>query len=269
MYRDQQPMTDAQLQVAAPSVFAGQAYDEMSGKYAFVSTSEIVNGMRDAGFMPMSAQQSNTRIIGKRNFTKHMIRFRSNTPLVNVSDMALETVVINSHDGSSAYTGHCGLIRFACMNGLIVSDAMVNSFKVRHVGHIVESILAANAEMLESAPRAIEVVQTWKQLILTRDAQIVFAEFAHMLRFEEGSTLAQTFSPESLLTPRRYSDNGDDLWSVFNRVQENVVRGGKVRTGGFRTRKIRGVNGIDESTKLNKALWSLAEKMASLVKNSN
>ena len=263
MNNNQQPLTDNQIQAIAPSVYAGQPYDEMSSKYAFVSTSEIVNGMRDAGFMPMSVQQSNARIEGKRPFTKHMIRFRSNTPLVNVGDMALETVIINSHDGSSAYTGHCGLIRFACMNGLIVSDAMINSFKVRHIGNIVQSILEANAQMVKDAPKAIEVVQTWKQIVLTRDEQVIFAESAHTLRFEEGSTLAQTFNPEALLTPHRYNDTGSDLWSVFNRVQENTVRGGKV-TVGYRKRKIRSVNGIDESTKLNKALWSLAEKMAAL-----
>ncbi len=264
MNNEQKPLTDEQIQAVAPSVFAGQPYQEMSNKYAFVSTIDVVNGMRQAGFMPMSIQQSNTRIEGKRAFTKHMIRFRSNTPLVNVGDMALETVIINSHDGTSSYTGHCGLIRFACMNGLIVSDAMINSFKVRHVGNIVDAILHANAQMVQDAPKAIEVVQSWKQIILTRDEQIIFAESAHTLRFEEGSTPAQTFSPETLLTPHRYNDNGSDLWSVFNRVQENTVRGGKVRTAGFRTRKIHAVNGIDESTKLNKALWSLAEKMASL-----
>jgi hypothetical protein len=263
---NQKPLTDEQIQMVAPSVFAGQPYSDRSDRYTFVSTIEVVNGMRDAGFLPMSVQQSNTRVSGKENFTKHMIRFRSQTPLVNVGDMALETVIINSHDGTSSYTGHCGLIRFACMNGLIVSDALINSFKVRHVGNIVEDILKANAEMLAFAPKAIEVVHTWKHIMLTLAEQVALAEAAHTLRFEEGSTLAQTFNPEALLTPHRYADNGSDLWSVFNRVQENAVRGGKVRVG-FKSRKIRSVSGIDESTKLNKALWTLAEKMAELKKS--
>lgn len=266
MNNRQQPLTDEQIQQSAPSVFAGQPYQDRSSKYSFVSTLDVVNGMRDNGFMPMSAQQSRTTIAGKENFTKHMIRFRSQHELVNVGDLALETVIINSHDGTSSYTGHCGLIRFACMNGLIVSDALVNSFKVRHVGNIVDSILEANAEMVKMAPKAIEVVQSWKQILLNRDEQIVFAESAHILRFEEGSVLAQTFSPESLLTPRRYQDNGNDLWSVFNRLQENIIRGGKVQVN-YRTKKIRAVTGIDESTKLNKALWSLGERMAELKQN--
>jgi hypothetical protein len=149
------------------------------------------------------------------------------------------------------------------MNGLIVSDALIDSFKVRHTGSIVESILKANDEMVHRAPLALEVVRTWKQIILSRAEQTILAESAHSLRFESDSPLAAMFTAETLLTTRRYADNGDDLWSVFNRVQENVIRGGRVRTG-YRTRKIRGVNGIDESTKLNKALWSLASKMAEL-----
>lgn len=265
MNNKQQPLTDEQIQAVAPSVFAGQPYQDRSVKYTFVSTIEVVHGMREAGFMPMSAQQARTTIEGKRPFTKHMLRFRSEHELLSVGDLTLETLIVNSHDGTSSYIGHCGLIRFACMNGLVVSDALIASFRVRHVGNIVDSILKANEEMLKDAPKALQVVSSWKQITLTADEQLVFAESAHMLRFEEGSPLAQTFQPASLLTPHRYGDTGSDLWSVFNRVQENVIRGGRVPVAGsFRPKKIRSVTGIDESTKLNKALWSLAEKLAEL-----
>lgn len=257
-------MTDEQIQRSAPSAFAGQPYGDRSEKYSFVSTAEVINGMRDAGYFPMQAQQSRSRVSGKAFFTKHMIRFRSMQQLVNVGDRAIETVIINSHDGTSSYTGMCGIIEFACMNGLIVSDGLVNSFKVRHVGNIVEQILKANAEMIASAPKVLEVVQTWKSIILTREEQVIFATAAHSLKFEDGSKLAETFAPSTLLTPHRYNDNKDDLWSVFNRVQENTIRGGKVRTSVWKSRKIRGINGIDESTKLNKALWTLGQKMADL-----
>lgn len=260
----QNPLTDEQIQQSAPSAFAGQPYTDRSDKYTFVSTIEVIRAMRENGFMPMVAQQSRSRVSGKQFFTKHLIRFRSAKQLTNIGDRAVETIIINSHDGTSSYTGYCGILEFACLNGLVVSAGTVNSFKVRHVGNIVESILKATTDMLREAPKVLEIIREWQQIILTRDEQLAFAQSAHLLKFEEGSNLAQVFKPEALLTPHRYNDNKDDLYSVFNRIQENTIRGGKVRVNPWRQRKIRGVNGIDESTKLNKALWTLAAEMAKL-----
>src|ERR1700731_5495172 len=80
-----QYLTDEQIQKVAPSAFARQAYSKQSDRYAFVPTSAVIDGMRNAGFFPVKAMQSRTRIEGKQNFTKHLIRFRS-------SDQAAITV---------------------------------------------------------------------------------------------------------------------------------------------------------------------------------
>ena len=69
-----------------------------------------------------------------------------------------------------------------------------------------------------------------------------------------------------MLQPRRYADNGTDLWKTFNRVQENLTKGirGRVdRSTGQRTGS-RGIKSIDGDVKLNRALWAMAEKMAEL-----
>jgi hypothetical protein len=63
------------------------------------------------------------------------------------------------------------------------------------------------------------------------------------------------------LTARRYDDQKNDLWTTYNRVQENVIKGGIRQVN---RRKSRGVNGIDENLRLNKALWTLAEQMKQL-----
>jgi hypothetical protein len=35
-------------------------------------------------------------------------------------------------------------------------------------------------------------------------------------------------TPEQIINPRRVLDRGQDLWTTFNVVQENVIRGGFV-----------------------------------------
>src|SRR5437588_12282750 len=69
-------LDDAQLRRAVPSVFAAAPWGAMSGRYRFVPTIDVVGMLRDKGFLPVRAEQSRTRIAGKGDFTRHMLRFR-------------------------------------------------------------------------------------------------------------------------------------------------------------------------------------------------
>ena len=71
------------------------------------------------------------------------------------------------------------------------------------------------------------------------------------------------------MRPRRTADTGTDLWTVFNRVQENVIKGGlygftKDAIGRPQRRRTREVKGIDQNDTLNRALWRLSMEMAKL-----
>jgi hypothetical protein len=259
-------LSNEQIQTYAPSAFAGQAYQGQSDRYAFVPTSAVIDGMRSAGFLPVNAMQSRCRLADKSLFTKHMIRFRqSDAQLSVVGDSVLETVLVNSHDGTSAYNLSMGMFRLACLNGLMVSEGLVASVHVRHVGNIIEQIVQRSTELLQNAPVIAETVKQWKTIDLSKPEQHILAEEAHGLRFDGESNLAGAISPDKLLTARRYDDNGSDLWSTFNRIQENTIKGG-LRGFDAHSNRVRSreVKGIDQNVRLNRALWSLAEKMAQL-----
>jgi len=60
-------------------------------------------------------------------------------------------------------------------------------------------------------------------------------------------------------------DRAPDLWTTFNRVQENIIKGGvRGRNATGKRTTTRAVNGIDQGVKLNRALWVLAEEMRKL-----
>ncbi|MBP1848374.1 hypothetical protein J2046_006665 [Rhizobium petrolearium] len=105
---------------------------------------------------------------------------------------------------------------------------------------------------------------------MNRDEQSILAEAAHVLRFADPEGETKTpIKPEQLLVPRRHDDRADDLWTVWNVVQENAIKGGIRGVGRDdlgRTRRVksRAVNGIDQDIRLNKALWLLGERMAAL-----
>jgi hypothetical protein len=94
--KDQTPLTLEEIGQRAPSALATRPFDAMSAKYGFVPTSGVIQAMIAAGFQPFSAVQSRTRVIGKGDFTKHMLRFRHSDvgPLV-VGDVIPEVVLIN------------------------------------------------------------------------------------------------------------------------------------------------------------------------------
>jgi hypothetical protein len=124
--------------------------------------------------------------------------------------------------------------------------------------------------VLGEAQKALAAPAEWSAQNLQREERDAFAEAAHVLRFGDAEGNVTTpVKPDELLRARRFEDKRDDLWSVFNRVQENVIKGGCHGVGfdaAGRRRRVttRPVNGIDADVKLNKALWVLAERMAQI-----
>lgn len=264
-----QPLTLEQIEVLAPSAFAIAPHVSRSERYVYIPTSKVITAMMSAGFMPFSAAQSKSRILGKAEFTKHMIRFRhtQHTAMQELGDTIPEVVLINSHDGTSQYKLIAGMIRLACLNGMVVADGTVESISVMHKGNIIDAVIDGSEQIIHNTQRALTAAKDWSKLQLTDGEQKVYAEAAHSIRFADADGKADTpITAEQLLRTRRYADNGNDLWHTFNRVQENVIKGGlrgrDAETG--RRETTRRVKSIDGDVKLNRALWQLTEKMAEL-----
>ena len=162
------------------------------------------------------------------------------------------------------------IFRIVCSNGLVVAESTVGSLAVPHKGNIVDRVIEGSFEIIDNSRKALEATKVWGQLQLTNGEQAAFAEAAHELRFadSEGEINTPIQAPQ-LLRARRSDDSGNDLWRTFNRVQENVIKGGLHgigRDAENRVRRVttREVKGIDQDVKLNRALWVLTEKMAEL-----
>ena len=265
---DTRELSNEKLQELAPSIFAGQPYHKQSDRYAFVPTSDIINEMRKNGFVPVSACQSSSRIEGKELFTKHMVRFRQMNPNVTqVGEYILEAVLVNSHDGTSQYDLSCGVFRVKCLNGLVVAEATCQPVKIRHTGNILDRVVEETQHLMANAPQVAETINQWRAIKLTDAQALELAVEAHSNRFED-SPLAARVQAQDLLRVRRYDDYGMDLWTVLNRIQENVIKGG-VRgirlSSADRRVRTREVKSIDNIINLNQQMWASAERMAASV----
>lgn len=257
-FRANHPLSDDQIARIAPSVFAGGAHSSRSERYTYVPTIDVLNGLRKEGFEPFMCAQGRSRVEGKAEFTKHLLRLRA--PDAIDQGAANEIILINSHDGTSSYQMLAGVFRFVCMNGMVCGET-VKDLRIPHKGNIIENVVSGAYEVLEGFEYIREVKDEMSSLQLTRDEQTIFAQTALTLKYEEEPPVAV----EQALRTRRTEDRDMSLWTTFNKVQENLVRGGMAGvSANGRRMHTREVTAIDTNVKLNRALWTLAEKMAEL-----
>jgi hypothetical protein len=266
-------LSNDQLRSVAPSIFATDKHASRSDRYAYIPTSEVVDGMRANGFEPVFAKQGNSRVEGKADFTKHLIRFRHQGEDIatrRIDGIYPEVVVVNSHDGTSAYKVMAGLMRLVCLNGMVVADRDLTSVSVPHKGDVMRQVVEGSYQVLSESRQAVEAADTWAGVTLTRDEQMVMAEAAHVIRFADADgNVATPIQADQILRIRRREDEGADLWRTANRIHENAIRGGLTawgRDANNRPRRTttREVKGIDADVKINRALWLLTERMAAL-----
>ena len=219
-----QALTLDAIRQTAPSVFAEHAYAGTSERYRFFPTSQIVVGLMHEGFLPVRAQQSRCRLEDKQDYTKHMLRFRHAHGLERQVDTIVpEVVLINGHDGTSAYNLSLGLFRVRCTNGLVVKSEGISDLRVRHSGRasLVDEVIEASYAVIQDAPKALAQVETWQHLQLSAPEQEAFAEAVVELR-----ETSLEVRPSELLRLRRRDDASPHAWMTMNVIQENLMRGG-------------------------------------------
>ncbi|MEO8017861.1 MAG: DUF932 domain-containing protein [Pseudomonadota bacterium] len=247
------------LRERAPAVLAESPHERTSAKYTFIPTSQVLQGLMEAGLVPVEARQTQARRASVLH-ARHVLRLRRRFETVSLKDSIPEIVLLNSHDGTSAYQLRMGIYRVICTNGLIVSRGAFPAYCVSHRGNVVDEVVSSALKLAEQFDSLAAEVVRMEERPLFKDEQVRFAERALMMRFAD---LAESgMEPSRLLTCRRSEDVGDDLWSVMNRVQENLLRGGVSRrsvTG--RLTRTRRISSIREDVRLNSGLWDLAREV--------
>lgn len=256
-------LSNDELAKRAPAIFAPHASPSRKATYGFVSTADVLQTLALDGWRPAVVGLKKSRTEAKRMYGSHTIRLRHvDATYSDALQGMIEIVLRNGHDGSSAVKLDLGVFRAVCANGLVAASAHFGGFRIFHGQYAAEKVRAGLAGVLANAPRLTESVECMRGITLDRAEQRLLAESASRLRWPD---IASPVAPDDLLTPRRSEDASPDLWTTFNRVQENVMRGGlygRAATG--RRMTTRGVQAVDASHRLNRELWALAEGMAKL-----
>lgn len=257
-------LTNDQIISLAPAAGSLEPIHGVSSRYSFVPTLTAVDLLRDAGWFPIHAEQSTVRNSNREGYQRHLIRFARNG--LSFAGERVDLVLSNSHDCGCAFKLIASVWRQVCGNGLMVSSEFAN-FSHKHIGFSPDDFIHSAGEIASAAGAIAERVNEMKLIEMTPDERGIFAQAAHSLIYDEPEQAP--VQPDQLLHERRYDDKGNDLWTTFNVVQENVMRGGlkgvtRGSNGQPRRTTTRPVKALDRNIKLNQALWFLTEKMAEL-----
>ena len=240
-----------------------EKHSQTSDRYSFIPTSRVLSVLESEGFTPTRIMEAGTRKPENRGFQKHIVRLRQTGLSVSVGgDEFPEIVLINSHLGSSAFELRLGVFRLVCSNGLVTGDTFA-SYKIRHVGYTDEAVRQSLESIINITPTVMSKVSDFKQIELNRDESMAYAESVAELLNE--SSESAVLNPATLIRAWRQADKAPTLWNTYNVAQEKVMKGDyQVVTASAQRRKAKVVKSVDRNIALNKALWSLTEKMAEL-----
>lgn len=262
--RQDRPLTDGEIMSVAPSIYAAEAHNSRSDRYAYIPTVEVLDGLRQAGFQPFMAAQARVSAkglaAGKQEFTRHMLRLR-HADTIKSADAAHEIILLNSHDGTSSYQMLAGAFRFVCMNGLVCGD-VDQDIRIQHKGKALDNVIEGAFKVLSNTTENQRVIEDMQSRSMSRREGLALAQAAIAYRFgkDAAGNVNQVLQPDQILQPIRHEDTAETQWSAFNRIQEHLIRNPLHLTGrstNNRQRQVREIVGMDKDTKLNSALWTL------------
>lgn len=240
-------------------VNATHAAPDRSSRYGFISTSDVVSAFGAAGFNPRVIQLAKVRKEEKRGYQKHLIRFQHDSHQLRLGGDSLpEVILFNSHDGTSSARLSLGLFRLVCSNGMVVGKSFAE-YRVTHRHGSVEHFIDGANRILEQVPILTDRITRYQEHVMSDAAIEDFSTKALELRYDkpaEDAPLDDVYEWRNRLAhitfTRRNEDASPNLWSVFNRIQENLIN---PRRGS----DMRRVTSPFTDVKLNQQLWDIAE----------
>ena len=258
-------LSKEQLKEVCPVIFANKASKDVSKHYTHIPTSKVIDDMATLGWNVVDAKAVKARKKSTKGYQKHLVVFRNNDVIINGQDgdtVFPQVLLTNSHDGKNAFTFTAGLFRMVCENGLVISTTQFEDVKMRHMGYSFEELQVKIKEMVEKLPLTVESMNKMQATELGQNEMVKFAKKAIKTRFNDDELKRIKIDFKELLNPTRDEDKGNDLWSVFNVVQEKIIDGDFEYVAAGKIRKARQIKNFKQDQKINKELFDVALEFA-------
>jgi len=260
------PLSLDQVKQNAPQAFASAPKPGVSSKYSFLPTSRIIEDMNRLGWQVNQAKSNRSRSATTAEYGNHVVKFFHPDVFMKDQEGNIEAyvniVVMNNHMGTGSFKFEMGIFRLVCENGLIIKDKDFGGFNMRHSGYSFDQLQETLNQAMVQLPEVVGKINTYNQIVMSKEAQKAFAQQAFALRSYQDRQLTE-IELEEFLAPRRKEDEGDSLWVVLNRIQESVLKGGySITNKKNKLRRAKSIKNIQQDIKLNQQVWELAETFA-------
>lgn len=243
-----------------PSVFQEGNAITTSDRYKHITTIDVINKLGELNWFPHRAMEVKAR--KNKGFQKHMVVLR-NPDIKMEGKREFEILSINSHDGKISHRLKGGVFECICSNGLIIASTSFPELRILHRGIEMSEVKNGVYEYVKNMPIIVSQIEEYKNIILDKDTKYEFGKKALSIRF--GSYENSPLESLQIIQPRRYEDNEDNLWKVFNVIQENIIRPIHHVQGGV-NRRVKAIRSIDKTVDINVRLWALMEIFAQNLK---
>lgn len=221
--------------ITISSALSDSPSSSTSAKYQFFDTKQLIPKILEKGWRLHLETEARVYNSKKQGFQRHMLIFKN--PLFSNAEGNFQIVLRNAHDSSCSVEIFVGFMRIICQNQLFARELGTGSLiRIRHVGKDVqEKVIRGFNQMINFLPVYEKSIDRLRKRILSPAEMNTFALRAIALRFPDYEKSKLKIFPENFLEPRRNEDSGNSAWAVYNRVQENLIRGripiGSIRNG--------------------------------------
>jgi len=234
-----------EIKEIAPSVFTTNGSKDTSDKYTHIPTDRVIRDLEVLGWKVADVKEVAARKEDNKGFQKHLVVFRNEDVVITGEDgdtVYPQILLTNSHDGKNSFKFQAGLFRMICENGLVIADESFEDYSIRHMGYDFEALQSLITEMVSNLDLTVESMNKMKQIELNEEQQLELAKRLLDIRLENTGNAYDDYQPKSINYSQRKEDNGVDLWSVFNRQQENIIEGNFKYFNGEKYAKYENVN---------------------------
>lgn len=223
-------------------------------RYNVANSNEIEQVLLQRGFKLQGTSAARIRKVEKRGYQRHTMVFTSEEYRID-ADNLFSIVITNSYDTTKSIRVNSGIFRLICANGLVVGKDISPEIKINHVGDKMwhELLVAINTQIAHAD----------KVLHNARKLQGTSLDSFQKVKFLQDAVKLRTDMELEIVPVRRIEDEGQDLYTLFNVIQEGLVRGGiKVKNKEGKTRTLRALSSQDNVVDINKKLFDLAMSYA-------
>lgn len=263
-------LTKEEMRTKAPYLFNTEPTNpNLTNKYVFANTETIIDDMAKLGWgvVDCKQQRNNPKKPSCKSF--HMVVFQNPDIYIEREDAdgnktidAFPRIIVqNSHDGFKSFKFMCGLYRCVCSNGLIVATEEFENIAIRHINYTFEELRRVVAESIEKIEASLKAMDEMEKITLTNEQKAELVTEALRIRKNDDTIKVDEDTIEDILTPTRKEDEENNLWTIFNVIQEKMMKGNFSLTNTKnpeKVRKARPITGAAKDLEFNQKFFQFA-----------